>query len=124
MKILICEDDSMMLHAIDYKLKSEGYETYKAEDGVIAKDIIRNKGDIELVITDLLMPFVGGLEIIDYLKNDLQRDIPIIVLSRVGLEETVLKAFELGADDYIVKPFSPTELSLRVKRSISKKSNA
>jgi two-component system response regulator VicR len=124
MKILICEDDSLMLHAIDYKLKSEGYETYRAADGKEAKEIIKQKNDIELVITDLLMPFVGGLEVIDYLKNDLKWDVPVIVLSRVGLEETVLKAFELGADDYIVKPFSPAELSIRVKMSIAKKSNA
>jgi DNA-binding response OmpR family regulator len=61
------------------------------------------------------MPFHSGLEIITFLRNDLKRQTPIIVLSAEGLENTVLQAFEIGANDFITKPFSPAELAVRVK---------
>jgi len=60
------------------------------------------------------------LELITHVRNVLKSNIPIVMLTRVGLEDTVLHAFELGADDYITKPFSPEELSLRIKRLLMK----
>lgn len=121
MKILICEDDEMMINVIDYKLKKDGYETEKAIDGKKAADLIK-QNDFNLIITDLLMPYMSGLELVNLIRNDLKKTTPIIVLSKIGLEETVLKAFELGADDYMVKPFSPNELSVRAKRLLMKRS--
>jgi DNA-binding response OmpR family regulator len=63
-----------------------------------------------------MMPFSSGLEIIGVIKEKYQNKISIIVLSGMGQEEVVLEAFQLGADDYMTKPFSPVELSVRVKR--------
>lgn len=116
MKILICEDDLMTLKALEHKLKNEGYETLTALDGRQAIEILNSSNEIELLLTDLHMPLISGLELISHIRNIMKSNMPIVMLTRVGLEDTVLHAFELGADDYITKPFSPEELSLRIKR--------
>jgi two-component system, OmpR family, response regulator VicR len=120
MKILICEDDVMTSKALDHKLKNEGYTTLIAMDGNKAMELLNETKDIDLLLTDLHMPMVSGLELIKHVRNNLKSYIPIVMLTRVGLEDTVLRAFELGADDYITKPFSPEELSLRIKRALLK----
>jgi len=120
MKILICEDDLMTLKALEHKLKNEGYETITVLDGKQAIEILNAKPNIDLVLTDLHMPLISGLELISHVRNELKSNMPIVMLTRVGLEDTVLHAFELGADDYITKPFSPEELSLRIKRLLLK----
>ncbi len=120
MKILVCEDDNMTLKALEHKLKNDGYEIVTAHDGKQAIDFLNTKDDIDLVLTDLHMPLISGLELITHIRNELKSNMPIVMLTRVGLEDTVLHAFELGADDYITKPFSPDELSLRIKRLLLK----
>jgi two-component system, OmpR family, response regulator VicR len=120
MKILICEDDTMTLKALEHKLKKEGYSIISAQDGKTACDILSSQQDIDLLLTDLHMPVLSGLELISFVRNELMSHLPIIMLTRVGLEETVLHAFELGADDYITKPFNPEELALRIKRLLLK----
>lgn len=123
MKILICEDDTMTLKALEHKLKKEGYTIISAQDGKSASDLLSEQNDIDLLLTDLHMPVLSGLELIDFVRGTLKSNMPIMMLTRVGLEETVLKAFELGADDYITKPFNPEELSIRIKRLFIKNKN-
>ena len=118
LRVLICEDDLMMLKLIEHKMLKSGYEIVVAKDGKDAANLLMNE-DFDLVITDLLMPYMTGLELITLLRSKLNKQTPIIVLSRIGLENTVLKAFELGADDYVVKPFSPNELLIRAKKLVS-----
>ena len=120
MKILVCEDDYMVIKAIEHKLTREGYEVEIANDGRQATERIKTQ-EYDLMITDLLMPFTGGLELINLLRNEMKKTLPIIVLSKVGNEETIIEAFKLGADDYLTKPFSPNELSIRVKRFLVKR---
>lgn len=115
MKILVCEDDFMMLKTIEHKLKRAGYEVDLAKDGKVAFDKIKSN-NYNLVITDMLMPYSTGGEVINLLKKVLHRTTPVIVLSKIGMEKTVLGAFDMGADDYIVKPFSPNELLVRIKK--------
>jgi two-component system, OmpR family, response regulator VicR len=115
MKILVCEDDFMIIKAIEHKLKSEGYEVDVATDGNEAVEKL-SQTNYNLIMTDLLMPFVGGLELINKIRNELHSKIPIIVLSTLNNEDSIIEAFNLGADDYITKPFSPNEVSIRVKR--------
>lgn len=118
MKILICEDELMTQKAIEFKLKSQaGLELTLASDGKQGMELAAS-GDFDLIITDLLMPYASGLELITYVRNTLQKSTPIIVLTKLGEEEILMQAFELGADDYITKPFSPVELSIRVNRQI------
>jgi DNA-binding response OmpR family regulator len=120
MKILICEDDFMIVSALRHKLVREAYDVTVATDGRDGLEKITNN-DYDLLITDLLMPFMGGLELINAVRHQLNKTVPIIVLSTLGSEETVIEAFKLGADDYLRKPFSPNELSIRVKRLLMSK---
>ena len=115
MKILVAEDESLMLMAIEAKLKNEGFEVIGAQDGREALKILETTTP-DLIITDILMPYTSGLELISIVKSDPNKKLPIIVLSGLGQEDTVMEAFQLGADDFITKPFNPTELSVRVKR--------
>lgn len=116
-KVLIVEDDSMTRKALEHRMKLDGYDTITAPDGLKALDLLRN-GGFDVLLTDLHMPNFSGLDLIKKVRTELKINIPVIMVTRVGLEETVLAAFEHGADDYITKPFSPDELSLRVKKAI------
>lgn len=116
MKILIAEDDELMLKTLELRLKKDGHEVILSSDGRDALLKIQ-ENNLDLVISDIMMPYVSGLEIISFLAENYQsKKIPIIVLSGMGQEDIVLEAFQLGADDFITKPFSPSELSVRVKR--------
>ncbi len=115
--VLIVEDELIMLKTIELRLKKDGYTIIVSEDGRDALKKIEEL-NIDLIITDIMMPFASGLEIIVAAKNKAGKKIPVIVLSAMGQENVVLEAFQLGADDYITKPFSPNELSMRVKRYV------
>jgi DNA-binding response OmpR family regulator len=119
MKILVCEDDRMMSTAISYKLKKDGYEVDIALDGKASLDYI-NQNSYDLILTDLLMPYINGMEIINHIRAVQKKDTPIIVLSSMSVEDTILEAFRLGVNDYITKPFSPPELSIRINRILKK----
>lgn len=119
MKILIAEDDEMMLRTMEFKLKREGFDVIACANGEEAITKIIAESPV-VIITDIMMPIITGLDIVRKVKSELKLDIPIIVLSAVGLEKTVLEAFELGADDFITKPFSPNELIVRIRRLMLK----
>ena len=121
-RILVVEDDFMMLKTVEHRMKNEGHEVIQAKDGQEASKLIQQQGaTIDLIIADLLMPFMSGLELINLIRVEYQMKTPIIVLSKVGNEDTVLQAFELGADDYLTKPFSPNELFIRVRKQLIKR---
>lgn len=117
MTILVAEDEMIMLKTIELRLKKDGHTIILCQDG---REAIKKIEELtpDLIITDIMMPYASGLEIIGAVKKKGGRKIPIIVLSAMGQENVVLEAFQLGADDYITKPFSPNELSVRVKRYI------
>lgn len=116
MKILVCDDDEALVSMIRFKLSRENLgEIFKALDGREAKALLMEE-DFDLIITDIHMPFHSGLEITAFVRQELKKQTPIIVLSAEGLEDTVLQAFEIGANDFITKPFSPAELAVRVRR--------
>lgn len=116
MKILIAEDEPLILQTLELKLKKEGYEVIACVDGLDALQKIDSEQP-DLIITDIMMPYMSGLEVVRKVKNDLSsKNIPVIVLSTMGQESIVEEAFELGADDYLKKPFSLSELSIRIKK--------
>ncbi len=117
MIILVAEDDLIISKTIEYRLKKDGHTVMIAHDG---REALKQLEGIspDLIITDIMMPFASGLEIIGAAKKKAGASIPVIVLSAMGQENVVLEAFQLGADDYITKPFSPNELSMRVKRYV------
>lgn len=114
MKVLVIEDDEMILRTLEFRLGKDGYDIYVARDGNEAMDKLKND-KFNLIITDLMMPYISGLEILSYVKSNLPK-IPVVILSGADEENTIMEAFNIGADDFIAKPFSPGELSLRVKR--------
>lgn len=114
-KIVLAEDNSVLSLLLKFRLEKEGYKLLIAVDGKQAIELIEEHHP-ELILTDIMMPFVSGLEVISHVRNKLNMQTPIIVFSSAGQEETVLKAFDLGATDFMSKPFSPHELVIRVKR--------
>ncbi|WP_207435793.1 response regulator transcription factor [Sabulibacter ruber] len=114
MTILIAEDESITLATMQFRLKKDGHEVLTASNGQEALALLKVHKP-QLVITDIMMPFASGLEVLTYVKQQ-ENPVPVIVLSAMGQENVVVEAFTLGADDYITKPFSPNELALRVRR--------
>ncbi|MDO9275029.1 MAG: response regulator transcription factor [Lutibacter sp.] len=114
-KIVLAEDNSTLSLLLKFRLEKEGYKLLIAVDGKQAIELIEQHAP-ELILTDIMMPFISGLEVISHVRNKLNKQTPIIVFSAAGQEEMVLKAFNLGANDFMGKPFSPNELVIRVKR--------
>ncbi|WP_372792662.1 response regulator transcription factor [Lutibacter sp.] len=117
-KIVLAEDNSTLSLLLKFRLEKEGYEILIAEDGKKAIELIEAHSP-HLILSDIMMPYISGLEVISHVRNKLKMQIPIIVFSAAGQEEMVLKAFNLGANDFMGKPFSPNELVIRVKRLLS-----
>ncbi len=117
-RIMVAEDNKLILETIYHSLTREGYEIIKAADGKECLRLLENT-EVDLVITDLYMPCVNGHEVISTLRDERKVTTPILVLSAAGVEENVLKAFDLGADDFMVKPFSLVELNVRVRKLIA-----
>jgi two-component system phosphate regulon response regulator PhoB len=114
-KILVVEDDRDISELITYNLEREGYEVACLYDGSQAVDFV-NKRKPELIILDLMLPEVDGIEICRTLKSDAAtKHIPIIMLTAKSEEADVVIGLQMGADDYIPKPFSPKVLVARIK---------
>jgi DNA-binding response OmpR family regulator len=118
MKILIAEDDIIMLETIKEQLKKDEYTILGTSDGREALQALESfKPD--LLITDILMPYTSGLELIGILRSEQNNRLPILVLSALDEESAVMEAFSMGANDFLSKPFKPTELTIRVKRLLN-----
>lgn len=117
-KIVLAEDNTTLSLLLKFRLEKEGFHLYMAKDGKEAVEFIEQNTP-DLIITDIMMPFISGLEVISHVRNKLSLETPIIVFSTAGQEEMVLKAFNLGANDFMGKPFSPNELMIRVNRLLS-----
>ncbi len=116
--ILIVDDEEDILELVKFHLSREGYEVLCAETGEIAWRQVR-ENNIDLLILDLMLPGIDGLELTRRLKNDPKTSlIPIIMLSAKGEEADIVTGLELGADDYVTKPFSPRVLLARVRTVI------
>lgn len=112
MKILVVDDDRVLADVITFMLHKEGFEVIQAYDGVAALERWE-KEEPDLVVLDVNMPKLDGFEVCRRIRG--QGDTPILMLTVRNEEEDVLNGFEIGVDDYIVKPFSPGQLVARVK---------
>lgn len=110
--ILVVDDDKEIVGAIEIYLKNEGYNILKAYNGKEALDIV-DKNDIHLILLDIMMPKKDGLETLEELRKT--KNIPVILLSAKSEDYDKIGGLNLGADDYITKPFNPLELIARVK---------
>lgn len=118
-KLLLIEDNPLIQKTVELKLKKEGFEVICCIDGKVGLDKILTEMP-DIVLTDIMLPFVSGLEIVKAVKAISEKNIPIIVFSSMGQEDVVEEAFKLGADDYITKPFSLSELTIRIKKQLKK----
>lgn len=115
--ILLIEDDALIQRAVESKLKKEGYRIICCSDG--KSGIERLLPDMpDVVLTDIMLPYASGLEVVSAVKAIKNKDIRVIVFSTLGQEQNISEAFDLGADDYITKPFSMAELTIRIKKQL------
>ena len=116
LRILIVEDEQDLLAALEYNLKREGYRTQTANTGTEALKRLNEETKPDLVLLDLMLPDMTGTEVCRKLKGDPStKDVPVIMVTAKGEEIDRVVGFEVGADDYVVKPFSMRELILRVR---------
>lgn len=115
MNILIAEDNPMILKALSYTFSHTEFNIVCAIDGLQAKEFY-DEIKPSIVILDILLPFLTGLELIEHIRNREGNYTKIMVLSSNGMEDAICQAFDLGVDDYMVKPFISSELVARVKR--------
>ena len=115
MNILVCDDDKEIAGAIETYLKNEGYTVFKAYDGVQALEIARRE-QLQLIIMDIMMPKMDGIQATMKIREE--KNIPIIMLSAKSEDYDKVTGLNVGADDYVTKPFSPLELIARVKSQL------
>ncbi len=114
-KILAVDDDADILTLVRYNLEKEGFKVFTAESGEEALEKAR-KSKPDLLILDLMLPGMNGLEVCRLLKSDsATRNMPVLILTAKGEETDIVVGLELGADDYLTKPFSPRVLAARVR---------
>ncbi|RKY77035.1 DNA-binding response regulator [candidate division KSB1 bacterium] len=120
-KILIVDDEEDILSLVEYNLKKEGYRTIGVKTGEAALQLVEEETP-DLIILDLMLPEMDGLEVCRILKsNENTSDIPIIMLTAKGEETDIVVGLEIGADDYVTKPFSPRVLLARTKALLRRK---
>ena len=113
--ILVCDDDREIVEAIDIYLTQEGYKVLKAYDGIEALEVLKNN-EVHLLVIDVMMPRLDGLRAT--LKIRQESSIPIIILSAKSEDADKILGLNVGADDYVTKPFNPLELTARVKSQL------
>ncbi|WP_129689586.1 response regulator transcription factor [Gottfriedia acidiceleris] len=115
MNILVCDDDQSIVEAICIYLENEGYSMFKAYNGVEALETIENQ-EIHLIIMDIMMPKLDGIRATMKIRENYK--VPVIMLSAKSEDSDKILGLNLGADDYITKPFNPLELIARVKSQL------
>jgi two-component system, OmpR family, alkaline phosphatase synthesis response regulator PhoP len=121
-KVLLAEDDPVTARLVIHRLSREpGLTVLHAPDGGTAVTLAE-RDDLAAAILDIRLPVVDGLTILSKIRKDPRhKKLPVILLTSLGSEADIVRGFELGADDYIVKPFSPQELVARLQRLIARR---
>ena len=121
-KILICDDDEMLLDLLEFRLSARGFTVLVARDGAAALQVVAEQKP-DAIVLDTMMPVMDGNEVVRRLRADeVTRDIPVIMLTARRQEKDIVGALELGANDYLVKPFIPEELITRLSRLVENRS--
>ena len=119
-RIVLAEDEPQIAKLVEFKLKKEGYQVTWKENGEEALKAIKEEKP-DLILLDVMMPVMDGYEVLRRLKEDENlKSIPVIMLTARAQEKDVVKGIDMGAEDYITKPFHPAELLARVKRILAK----
>lgn len=114
------EDDEHIAYMLRFMLERAGYDVILAGNGRDAQTVIQNVEPVDVVLLDLMLPYVSGYQLLSEIRDDNQwRYVPVVVLSGKVLETDIVKALDLGANDYVTKPFRPEELLARLRRVIA-----
>jgi len=114
-RVLVCEDEIEIGNAIEIYLRNQGYEVLRAENGITGLETLKNE-IVHLAIIDIMMPEMDGIQMIMQMRNEY--DFPVIVLSAKSQDIDKITALNIGADDYVTKPFTPMELLARVQSQL------
>ncbi|MDQ3539594.1 MAG: response regulator, partial [Chloroflexota bacterium] len=121
--VLLVEDDPTLRSTLAFNLNREGYTVYTADNGVSALDVVAEHGDtLDLIILDVMLPGVNGFQVLRSVRRDF--NVPVLMLSARGEEQDKIDGLELGADDYVVKPFALRELLARVRAAVRRRAVA
>lgn len=119
--ILVAEDQAHIRALIEFKLKNSGYRVVAVEDG---EQALTKAVEVQpnLILLDVMMPLMTGIEVLSILKQrEETKSIPVLLVTAQSSESEILKGLEMGADDYITKPFSPNELAARIRMILLRK---
>jgi two-component system phosphate regulon response regulator PhoB len=118
--ILVVEDEAHIRRVLEYNLKLDGFEVYLAEDGAAGLKLAHQNSP-DVILLDWLMPVMDGLQVLAELKADSSTEhIPVFMLTAKGMLNDVTQAVEMGADDYITKPFNPIQLGKTLREKLEK----
>lgn len=120
-RLLIIDDQKEMRQLLKVCIQHKGYEMIEAESGTEALEKIKNQ-KFDLVLLDIMMPNKDGFEVLKEIRADIDPKLPVIMLTALGETDKVVKGLQLGADDYVVKPFEPRELVARVESVLRRSS--
>jgi len=119
--LFLIEDDEICAYLVQCLFQREGHEVIRAADGREAQELIDTMAPPPLAILDIMLPYVDGTQLLGQIRARPEwRDTAILMLTSMAREQDIAAALDMGADDYLVKPFSPTELTARVRRLLRK----
>lgn len=122
-EIMIIEDDDHIAQLLIFIFQREGFVTTHAADGQIAEKMIQQNSPPALILLDVMLPHQDGFSILQKIRTQPNwEEVPVIMLTAKSQENDIVRALNAGANDYVVKPFQPTELAARVRRLIKVKS--
>ncbi len=113
--IVIVEDNDLLSKVLEYRMEKDGFRVEIFNNGEEAIEFL-SSNSFDLLITDLYMPFLNGSELIQYVRDKISATVPVMVISSTHEEDVIANVFNIGANDFIVKPFRAGELSVRIKR--------
>jgi two-component system alkaline phosphatase synthesis response regulator PhoP len=123
-KVLVVDDEEDILELLDYNLSKEGFRVLRVTSGEKALELARTERP-DLIVLDLMLPGLDGLEVCKHLKSERETaDIPIVMLTAKGEEADIVLGLEMGAEDYVTKPFSPRVLAARVRAVLRRRSKS
>ena len=118
-RVLVVEDNQHAAHLLEFMLKRAGYDVLLAKDGREAQAALQSPEPADLIVLDLMLPYVSGYQIlIDAGNSEAWRDVPVIVVTGRTLEMDAVRALDMGAADFVRKPFQPDELLARIRRTL------
>ncbi|KFF02980.1 response regulator transcription factor [Flavobacterium reichenbachii] len=121
MNIVLAEDNDILRRSLSFFLESKGFVVKQFSDGKDALEAIKTN-TFDLILTDINMPGVSGMEITQYVRQTIGSPIPIIIFTSSGVEQTELDCFDIGANEFIAKPVSPAVLLVRINKLLNKRS--